>query len=132
MAAVYTNVEQCTHDSVALNNVKSVTVSSEVPHLVGMSDGKRSDQVIGDLGHVITVTVELEDTGASMEGFLGKANEGDLVFKTQLESSAGTFKTHTITHVVFSNASTSTDQANPGGISLTGRTADEDDTHTLA
>ena len=132
MAAVYTNVTSATHDSIALNNVKSVTVSSEVPHLVSKSDGKRSDAVVGDLGHIINVTVECEDTGVSFEGFLGKANEGDFVFTAQLDSAKTTVKIHTITDVVFSTADTSTDQGNPGGISLSGRTADEDDTHTIA
>ena len=130
--AVYTNVEQVTHDAVAINNVRSVSVDVSKPPLLSQSDGKRADSVVGDLGQAIGVTVEIEDDGVDYTAFIGKANEGDLVFKTQLDSAPATFKTITITDVVFASFSQSTDQAAPNTITLTGRAADQDDTYSIA
>ena len=62
MAKVYTNVTSCTHNSVTLKEVQSITINNTVNSNMARGDG----DVYPDLGFVqsadlITVTVELED-----------------------------------------------------------------------
>ena len=131
MAAVYTNVTSCTHTT-AINNVKSVSVTATKTPLEEQSDGARSPSVVGDLANGIEVSIECSDTGADMDARLGFANKADLVFTTQLDSAPATVKTHTIKNVVLLTCALSTNQDNPNGITLTGRTVGPTDTWSIA
>jgi len=132
MAAVYTNVEGVTFDAVTIDNVKSVTLNEEKTPLESQSDGARQGTIVGDMAYNVTATVEVEDTGIDYGTTLGLAGAGSLVFEIQLENAAATTKTITATNMVHMTAARSTDQANPGGITLTFRNKGADTSVSVA
>jgi hypothetical protein len=131
MAATYTNITACTFTT-AIPNVKSITVTQTKTPLEEQSDGARSPSIVGDLANGIEVSIEVSDTGASLVGRLGFANKASLVFTTQLDSAPATVKTHTITNVVLLTVALSTNQDNPNGYTITGRTTAPADTWSIA
>ncbi len=132
MAAVYTNITACTFNSVAIPNVKSVTITQTKTPLEEQSDGARAPSIVGDLANGIEVSIESSDTGASLVGRLGLAAKGSLVFTCQLDSAPATVKTHTITNVCLLTTALSTNQDNPNGYTTTGRTVAPSDTWSIA
>jgi len=130
--ATYTNVQDVTHDANSLSGVKSVTVNENQEWLLSQADGARQQAIVGELGKVAEVSLEFEDEGSALNARLGVANEGDLVFKAQLDSDKSSLKTWTVTDVVFNTWGYSSDQGAPNSQSLGGRTKDEDDTITVA
>jgi len=127
--AVHTNVEAVTHKAVPVVGVKSITVDRTTDPLLSQADGARGDEVVGDLGTNFDVSLEMEADGTlAREALVGFANEGDLIFKSQLDSNSATLKTYTVTNVVLGTWGISSDQANPNGETLGGRTKDSADT----
>lgn len=121
--ATHTNVQDVVHDGTPIVNVKSITLDKVIEPLLSQSDGARGDTVVGDLGTRYDVTIEAESDGLSVrEGQTGFGNIGTLVFKTQLDSVAATLKTYTVTNVWLGNWGVSSDQANPNGETVSGRT----------
>ena len=129
--SVYTNVEACTHDSVSIPNVKSVSVTKTVAPIESRADGSRAGTVVGEMAATFAITVEAEDTAADLSAITGLANAGSFEFKTQLENSTTTLKTHTITNIVFLEDGISTDQENPGSVTLTGRNVGDDSLYSI-
>ena len=130
--ATFTNVENFKHGTTAIVGVKSVTTTETKPHLLSQADGRRADEVVGDLGRTITMSVEIEDQGISYSGFIGFANVDTVTFDTQLDSNSATVKTITATDIVFETSDRTTNQDSPNTITLSGRTANEDDTASVA
>jgi hypothetical protein len=136
MAAVYTNITSVTHNSVAIANVKSITVTQTKTPLEEQSDGARAPSIVGDLANGIEVSIEVSDTGALSTSHsparLGFAYKSSLVFTTQLDSAPATVKTHTITNIVLLTSAFSSNQDNPNGYTISGRTAAPADTWSIA
>ena len=131
MAAVYTNITSCTFTT-AIPNVKSISVTQAKTPLEEQSDGARAPSIVGDLANGIEVSIECSDTGALLGSRLGLANKASLVFVTQLDSAPATVKTHTITNVVLLTCALSTNQDNPNGWTITGRTQAPSDAWSVA
>ena len=129
---VYTNVQECTHNSNSLTGVKSINTTDSKDPLLSQADGKRADAVVGDLGRKIEATIEIEDQGSSYAGFIGLSVAGDLVFKCQKDSNKLSTVSHTISDFVINSANLVTNQDSPNSVTLSGRTVDEDDTHSVA
>ena len=132
MAAVYTNVEAVTHKGVAIDNVKSVTVAEEINLLESQSDGARGPEAVGELANTFTITIEAEETAQDLSAVLGFANKGSFIFRASLDSAPGTVKEYTINDVILTGQSRSTDQANPNGMTVTGRQAGNDSALSIA
>jgi len=129
--AKFTNVQAVTHKAVAITAVKSVSVNQEINPLESQADGARGPETIGELNTTFAITVEVEDEGVEFDTIIGFANRGDFVYKTTKDDDAAIVKIHTITNIEFLGISRSTDQANPGGVSLTGRNVGNDSVETL-
>ena len=133
MADTHTNVESITHNAIPLTGIKSVTLDRTTDPLLSQADGARGDSVVGDLGTNFDVSLEFESGGANAnEGRVGFGQKGNLVFKTQLDSNPVTLKTYTVTNVVLGTWGVSTDQANPNGETLGGRTQTPADDLTIS
>ena len=134
--AVHTNVQTLLHNAVVLNGIKSLTLDKTIDPLLSQADGARGDSVVGDLGSSFDVSMEFEANDSPnlgvREGRPGFANKGVLTWKTQLDSNAGTVKTYILTNVVLGAWGLSTDQANPNGETLGGRTQSPADTLSVA
>jgi len=130
--ATYTNVQDVTHDGNSLSGVKSITVNENQEWLLSQADGARQQAIVGELGKIAEISLEFEDEGAAYNAYLGVANEGDLVWKAQLDSDKSTLKTWTATDVVLNSWGYSSDQGAPNSQTLSGRTKDESDTITVA
>ena len=131
--SVQTNVQSVLHNAVPIIGVKTVTVDKTVDPLLSQADGARGDSVVGDLGTGYVVSLEAESDGLGVrEGQTGFANKGSFVFKTQLDSNTATLKTYTLTNVVLGAWGVSTDQANPNGETLGGRSQSPADTLSVA
>jgi len=131
--ARHTNVEAVKHGAVDIFNVKSITLDKVIDPLLGQSDGARGDSVIGDLGTRFDVAIEAESDGLSArEGQTGFDNIGTLVFKTQLDSAPATLRTYTVTNVWLGAWGISSDQANPNGETVGGRTKTPADALTIS
>jgi len=133
MADTFTNVEAVKHGIVDIFGVKSITLDKVIDPLLSQADGARGDSVVGDLGIRFDVTIETESDGAdTREGQTGFDNIASLVFKTQLDSTPATLKTYTVTNVWLGNWGVSTDQANPNGETVSGRTKSPADDLTIS
>ena len=133
MADTYTNVEAVKHGLVDIFGVKSITLTKVIEPLLSQADGARGDTVVGDLGTRFDITIEVESDGENTrEGQAGFTNIAALVFKTQLDSTPATVKTYTISNVWLGNWEVSTDQANPNGESVSGRTKAPADNLTIS
>jgi len=129
--ALFTNVEAVTQNTVDIAKVKSVSVNEEINPLESQSDGARGPEIVGELANTFAITVEVEDEGQELDTIFATANQGSFVFKTSQDDDPSRLTTHTITNIVFLGRSRSTDQANPGGISLTGRNVGNNSVETL-
>ena len=129
--ALFTNVEAVTQDAVAIAKVKSVSVNEEINPLESQSDGARGPEIVGELANTFAITVEIEDEGLELDSIFGTTNKGTFVFKTSQDDDKAKLTTHTITNIVFLGRSRSTDNTNPGGISLTGRNVGNNSVETV-
>ena len=66
------------------------------------------------------------------EAVFGFDNKGSFVYKEQLDSAAGTVKTHTITNIVMRTHGHSTNQDNPNGMTYSGANVGTDSVWSVA
>ena len=121
----YTNVQDVTLNAVPIPGVKSITISDTVERLDSMADGARGPSMVGEGARQVTFSLELE-AQASLPAIKGLANAGSLVFKEQLDSTASTLKTNTITNMVCLEIGKSSDQSNPNGVTASGESVGQD------
>lgn len=132
MASKYTNVENVKHGITALSGVKSVTLNDTRDFLFSQADGNRQQQIVGELGKIITITLEFEDEAAARSAEMGVAQVDDVTFDVQLDSDPGIVKIWTVTNVIFNVWDYSSDQAGLNAQTLNGRCQSEADTATVA
>jgi len=83
------------------------------------------------IDNVKSVTVA-EETAQDLSNVLGFANRGDFVFRASLDSAPATVKEYTINNAILTGQSRSTDQANPNGMTVTGRQVGNDSSLSIA
>ena len=120
--ATYTNVEGVLWGAIPLPGAKSITIEKTIARLDSQADGARGKTMVGELATSFTFSVELESNGEVPElaTVFGLTLKDTLTFEEQLDSAAGTTKTHTVTNLVALKCGLSTAQDNPNGVTVSG------------